>query len=419
MRNLCLASLILIILTTTAHARLANGERCVRNQDCSSGYCFPFPDGNRYCIRKSANCALPGSSGVTWGATTNYNGREWECKRGVRGNWASPLSNGEQCTNQRDCSSGYCFPFRPDGNRYCIHARANCALPGSKGLKWDDTTNYNGQTWVCTRGAGWTTLLANGEICNRQQECASGHCALVPGGARYCIHNRYNCAKPGSHGAKWGGVARINGLLHTCTRGRGWYQGVHKKFSEFTNGVGKHRECRQKKCGALDVICQADKAQKKFTCEALKKAEMVQAEPMEAAIHLSRQSALKAGVKPIPNYIRSKLSEFFPKRILDKVRYRVGWTGELDIQRFAFFRNNGAIVFNEVVVFKTHQDAEKNLRLWAHELEHVIQYEMLDVDGFAQMYTIGKKRGKYVKNPHTIEGGAVNREEFVCSWINC
>jgi hypothetical protein len=45
----------------------------------------------------------------------------------------------------------------------------------------------------------------------------------------------------------------------------------------------------------------------------------------------------------------------------------------------------GAITLDDVIVFKDDNWAS-NVEAWAHELEHVRQYDILSVDGFAQAY---------------------------------
>ena len=45
-----------------------------------------------------------------------------------------------------------------------------------------------------------------------------------------------------------------------------------------------------------------------------------------------------------------------------------------------------AITLGDVILFKNEQLAESNLKLWAHELTHVMQYQRWGIPGFAERY---------------------------------
>ena len=141
-------------------------------------------------------------------------------------------------------------------------------------------------------------------------------------------------------------------------------------FDYRSYGIGNHRTCE-----FYDLICLALKAK-----------EIVLGEPVAGWILLSREAALAAGVSPIPSQIRGKLSHLYPPALLDKVRYK---TGSGFLGTLQWFReemgNRGAITLDDVIVFSNANGAN-DAHLWAHELEHVRQYEQLGVDGFAQAY---------------------------------
>jgi Domain of unknown function (DUF4157) len=171
--------------------------------------------------------------------------------------------------------------------------------------------------------------------------------------------------------------------------------------------VGEFRECRQRQeCRACilrapftghciqhgnDPICEARKVARKADCERLKATEIAQAIPLKVAIIESRNSAIRAGVEPIPAEIRAQLEPFFPVQILDWVKFRVGSRGALDVQRFAFDSGAAAVTLGNVIVFNDDAGASDPC-LWAHELEHVIQYKHLGIDGFAQRYSASETR---------------------------
>ena len=141
-------------------------------------------------------------------------------------------------------------------------------------------------------------------------------------------------------------------------------------FDYRSYGIGRHRTCE-----FYDLICLALKAK-----------EIVLGEPVAAWILLSREAALAAGVSPIPPQIRKDLSHLYSAALMDKVRYK---TGSGFLGTLQWFReemgNRGAITLKDVIVFSNAKGAN-NPELWAHELEHVRQYEQLGVDGFAQAY---------------------------------
>ena len=136
-------------------------------------------------------------------------------------------------------------------------------------------------------------------------------------------------------------------------------------------GIGTHRDC-----ALYDLPCQALKAK-----------QILLGTPIQLWILASREAALSAGVSPMPEHIRTQLAHLYPADLLDSVRYK---TGSGFIGTLQFLRDemdeSGAITLKEVIVFRNASDATCNVRLWAHELEHVRQYGNLGVDGFAQAY---------------------------------
>ncbi len=105
-------------------------------------------------------------------------------------------------------------------------------------------------------------------------------------------------------------------------------------------------------------------------------------------IATSRADAIQAGVSPIPPSIRAKLKGYFPEAMLAKVRYRVGMGSDFSLQTKAFQGGNAvAITLDDVILFRSADDAARNVELWAHELHHVRQYQSWGVTGFAQRYT--------------------------------
>ncbi len=136
-------------------------------------------------------------------------------------------------------------------------------------------------------------------------------------------------------------------------------------------GIGTHRNCAW-----YDLYCNTMKAK-----------QIALGAPVQAWILASREAALSAGVSPMPEHIRTQLAHLYPAWLLDSVRYK---TGSGFLGTLQFFREemegSGAITLKDVIVFANASDANCNVRLWAHELEHVRQYGNLGLDGFAQAY---------------------------------
>lgn len=105
-------------------------------------------------------------------------------------------------------------------------------------------------------------------------------------------------------------------------------------------------------------------------------------------LRLSRETAVNAGVEPIPLDIRVQLEPWYDFQVLDAVRYQVGNPEQLDAAS-AFLQNPdvAAVTLVDVIVFRNAADARDNVALWAHELKHVQQYQEWGVDDFAARYT--------------------------------
>lgn len=105
-------------------------------------------------------------------------------------------------------------------------------------------------------------------------------------------------------------------------------------------------------------------------------------------LKLSRDTAVAAGVEPIPLDIRAQLEPWYDFQVLDAARYQVGNTQQLDAAS-AFLQNPdvAAVTLVDVIVFRNAEDARDNIALWAHELKHVQQYQEWGVEDFAVRYT--------------------------------
>ena len=145
-------------------------------------------------------------------------------------------------------------------------------------------------------------------------------------------------------------------------------------------GIGIHRDC---KCADGDIICYAGLP----LCLAMKEKQILAGKPFEAWIIASRNSAANSGVSRIPDNIRRTLSVLYPASLLDKVYYTTDSGSFLTLQWFRDeMGKKGAITLIDIIVFADSNRAATDTKLWAHELEHIRQYDQLGVDGFAQAY---------------------------------
>lgn len=104
------------------------------------------------------------------------------------------------------------------------------------------------------------------------------------------------------------------------------------------------------------------------------------------AIRHSRNAAI-GQTKPIPDSIRSKLKDYFPDSVLDRARFKVGDNGVANLARNTLFNPRvGAMTIDDVIVFRSDDDSQRNVSLWAHELKHVQQYLEWGVHSFAVQY---------------------------------
>lgn len=104
------------------------------------------------------------------------------------------------------------------------------------------------------------------------------------------------------------------------------------------------------------------------------------------AIRFSRMRARAAATFPIPPLLRERLAPYFPAALLDKVRYNLaGRRVSVGSALAAWHLQEGAVTLDDTVVF-TNARAAADLRLWAHELTHVQQYDELGIDGFGRLY---------------------------------
>jgi Domain of unknown function (DUF4157) len=123
----------------------------------------------------------------------------------------------------------------------------------------------------------------------------------------------------------------------------------------------------------------------------------------------ARQQAIADGVRPIPTPIYRSLLGYFPATLLQKCRFASGASRTLTLPALAFsYGDATAITLGEVVLFKSERAAETDLKVWAHELTHMMQYQRWGIDGFAD---------RYVRDSHSVEQEAIDNANRFAAWL--
>jgi Domain of unknown function (DUF4157) len=67
-----------------------------------------------------------------------------------------------------------------------------------------------------------------------------------------------------------------------------------------------------------------------------------------------------------------------------------------------------AITLGDVVLCRNEQVAETDLKVWAHELTHVMQYQRWGIEGFAD---------RYVRDSAAVEQEAIDNANRFVAWL--
>jgi Domain of unknown function (DUF4157) len=111
---------------------------------------------------------------------------------------------------------------------------------------------------------------------------------------------------------------------------------------------------------------------------------------LSAAVQAIRRAKqdVEQGCRPIPADVQSRLRRFFPSDVLAGTCYNtfsaryVGFNSAI----LRHLRRQGAAALENVVVFN-NPGLERDVRIWIHELQHVIQYRAGGSEGSARLYT--------------------------------
>jgi hypothetical protein len=129
---------------------------------------------------------------------------------------------------------------------------------------------------------------------------------------------------------------------------------------------------------------------------------------LAALIDNARQQAIADGVRPIPTPVSRALFGYFPPALLQKCRFTIGSLRALTLPALAFsYGDTTAMTLGDVVLFKSERIADSDLKVWAHELTHVMQYQRWGIDGFAN---------RYVRDSNMVEQEAVDNARRFADW---
>ena len=126
-------------------------------------------------------------------------------------------------------------------------------------------------------------------------------------------------------------------------------------------------------------------------------------------IDSARQQAIADGVRAMPPGVYRALLGYFPAALLQRARYAVGGTRRLSLPMLAFSYGDAlAMTLGDVILFKTARAADNDLKLWAHELTHVMQYQRWGIEGFAE---------RYVRDSAAVEREAIDNATRFAAWL--
>lgn len=123
----------------------------------------------------------------------------------------------------------------------------------------------------------------------------------------------------------------------------------------------------------------------------------------------SRDSALRGSIMPIPARIRDKMKPFYDSDVLDRVRFKVGDAGVLNLGNLSIqYGGANGVTLVDVIVFSNESDTQNEV-LWAHELKHIEQFRDWGVQNFAV---------RYVRSYSAVEDEAYAAANTYKAWVN-
>ncbi len=98
----------------------------------------------------------------------------------------------------------------------------------------------------------------------------------------------------------------------------------------------------------------------------------------------SRDEAIARGVERMPAEFLEAFDGYLPDDVLASVRWRIEPDSVL-IGQNLFQPGMRAVTLDNVILFASAEEAA-NIKLWAHELYHVLQYRQWGIEGFVAHY---------------------------------
>lgn len=126
-------------------------------------------------------------------------------------------------------------------------------------------------------------------------------------------------------------------------------------------------------------------------------------------IETTREQAIADGVQPMPPAVYRGLLGYFPAFLLQKARYAIARNKGIVLPSLAFsYGDKSAMTLGDVILFRDERAAQTDLKLWAHELTHVMQYQRWGMDGFA---------ARYVSDSSAVEKEAYANADRFAAWL--
>lgn len=133
------------------------------------------------------------------------------------------------------------------------------------------------------------------------------------------------------------------------------------------------------------------------------------ASTLAALIDDARRQAIADGVRPIPPAVYRALLGYFPAALLRKCRFAATGARALTVPALAVsYGDPKAVTLSDVVLFKNQRNAETDLKDWAHELSHMMQFQRWGIEGFAE---------HYVRDSSAVEHEAIDNANRFATWL--
>jgi len=168
--------------------------------------------------------------------------------------------------------------------------------------------------------------------------------------------------------------------------------------------AGQYTVCLNGNCLCIPALSGDLEA---MAAQAIRTFDQMRAPVLEAWLMASR-NAVFLDAEPVPLAVRTALAGTVPQDVLDRARYKVGYSDSLNLGHVAM--NYGdllhgktvqAMTLIDVILFRADVSDPASLPLWIHELTHVQQFMDWGVREFAQ---------RYIDDPSSVEAPAYAAE---------